>query len=348
MIQNHQHYYSLEDIASKFGGELLGNYSNVQVGQVASLANASAGQITFVASDKFVGLLAGTEASAVVVSPKHASATELPRIVCQNPYAYYARLVRLFNPPLVMAASVHPSAIIDSVLPKSTCIGAHVVIGKGVTFGERVVVHPGVVVGDDVAIGDDSVLYPNCTIYPDCLIGRRAIIHSGAVIGGDGFGFAQENGQWLKIPQIGRVVIGDDVEIGANTTIDRGALEDTLIGNDVKLDNQIQIAHNVAIGDHTAMAGCVGVAGSTKIGSNCTVGGAGMIVGHLDICDKTHISAGTLVTKSIKIPGKYTSIFPIDNHANWVKTAAQLKRLVTLAERVTELEKKIKELESNL
>jgi len=213
---------------------------------------------------------------------------------------------------------------------------------------ENVTLFPGCVIGDGVAIGSDSTLYPNVVIYPNCIVGERAVIHAGAVIGSDGFGFARDGELWIKIPQIGRVVIGDDVEIGANTSIDRGALDDTVIGNGVKLDNQIQIAHNVTIGDHSAMAGCVGVAGSTKIGRRCTVGGAGMIVGHLDIADDVHVSAGTMVTKNLRTPGQYTSIFPLEAHDEWLRNAAQIKRLAKLSERVAELEKKLELMEKSL
>ena len=177
------------------------------------------------------------------------------------------------------------------------------------------------------------------------MIGQRVLIQAGAVIGSDGFGFASEGEHWVKIPQIGRVVIGDDVEIGANTSIDRGALDDTMIGDGVKLDNQIQIAHNVVIGDHVAMAGCVGIAGSTKIGRRCTIGGAGMITGHLELTDDVHISAGTLVSKSLRKPGQYTSIFPLEVHEEWLRNAAQIKRLAKLAKRVSDLEKKLEEME---
>jgi UDP-3-O-[3-hydroxymyristoyl] glucosamine N-acyltransferase len=226
-------------------------------------------------------------------------------------------------------------------VPQTARIGEHVVIGENAVIGENVTLHPGCVIGEGVSIGEDSVLYPRVVVYRDCVVGRRAVIHAGAVIGGDGFGFAREGDRWIKIPQIGRVVIGDDVEIGANTTIDRGALEDTVIGDGVKLDNQIQIAHNVVVGEHTAMAGCVGVAGSTRIGRRCTVGGAGMIIGHLELADDVHISAGTMVTKSLRQPGQYTSIFPLEAHEAWLRNAAQIKRLASLAGRVAELEKKL-------
>ena len=229
--------------------------------------------------------------------------------------------------------------------PASASIGEHVVVGAGVQIGENVTLYPGCVIGDYVSIGDDSIIYPNVVIYRDCVIGKRAVIQAGAIIGGDGFGFAKDGECWVKIPQIGRVVIGDDVEVGANTSIDRGALDDTVIGNGVKLDNQIQIAHNVMIGEHSAMAGCVGVAGSTKIGRRCTVGGAGMIIGHLELADDVHISAGSMVTKSLRRAGQYTGIFPLEAHDAWLHNAAQIKRLAKLADRVADLEKKIEIME---
>jgi len=334
----------LDEIVARLGGTLEGDGS-VIVSQVATLSAAAAGQIAFLANPKYRQQLQTTRAAAVIVPPQYSAETPLPRIVYGNAYAYYARVVALLNPAPLRARGAHPTAVAHSRVPPSASIGENVVVGAGVTLGENVTLYPGCVIGDGVAIGDDSVLYPNVVVYRDCVIGKRAVIQAGAVIGGDGFGFAKEGERWIKIPQIGRVVIGDDVEVGANTSIDRGALDDTVIGNGVKLDNQIQIAHNVTIGDHAAMAGCVGVAGSTKIGRRCTVGGAGMIVGHLDLADDVHISAGTMVTKSLREPGQYTSIFPLEAHGSWLRNAAQIKRLARLAERVAELEKKIETME---
>jgi UDP-3-O-[3-hydroxymyristoyl] glucosamine N-acyltransferase len=191
------------------------------------------------------------------------------------------------------------------------------------------------------------LLHPNVTVYPGCMIGKRVILHSGCVIGSDGFGFAKEGDVWVKIPQIGRVLIGDDVEIGANTAIDRGALEDTVIGNHVKLDNQIHIAHNIRIGDCTAIAGCVGIAGSTKIGSRCTIGGAAMIVGHIEIGDNVHISGGTVVPKDIAKPGLYTGVYPIDEHGAWLRNGAHVRGLDKMHKRIRELEKKLAALETS-
>lgn len=336
--------WRLDEIVARLGGALEGDGS-VVVSQVATLASAKTGQIAFLANPKYRQQLQSTSASAVIVPPKFAGDTTLPRIVHPNSYAYYARVVQLLNPAEARPRGVHPSAVVHSVVPPSVSVGENVVLGKDVALGENVTLYPGCVVGDGVSIGDDSVLYPNVVIYRACKIGKRAVVQAGAVIGSDGFGFAKEGDSWVKIPQIGRVVIGDDVEIGANTSIDRGALDDTIIGDGVKLDNQIQIAHNVVIGQHTAMAGCVGVAGSTRIGQRCTIGGAGMIVGHLDLVDDVHVSAGTMVTKSLRQPGQYTSIFPLESHAEWLQNAAQIKRLAKLAERVSELEEKLELME---
>lgn len=334
----------LEEIVARLGGQLEGDPS-VVVSQVATLASAGAGQIAFLANPKYRQQLQATRASAVIVPPKFAGDTELPRIVHQNSYAYYARVAALLNPPEARPAGVHPSAVIHTAVPETARIGENVVIGRNATIGENVTLYPGCVIGDGVSIGADSVLYSNVVVYRDCVIGSRAVVHAGAVIGSDGFGFAKEGERWIKIPQLGRVVIGDDVEIGANTSIDRGALDDTVIGDGVKLDNQIQIAHNVVVGDHAAMAGCVGIAGSARIGRRCTIGGAGMIVGHIELADDVHVSAGTMITKSLHQPGQYTGVFPFEAHEEWLRSAAQMRRLTKLAERVAELEKKLELME---
>ncbi len=335
----------LDEIVLRLGGALEGDGS-VRVSQVAPLASARAGQIAFLANPKHRGALRETGASAVIVPPQFAAETALPRIVHANPYAYYARVVALLNPPVRRAPGIHASAVVGSSVPASASIGENVVIGQEVRIGENVVLYPGCVIGDGAAIGDDSVLYPNVVVGHACVIGKRAVIQPSAVIGGDGFGFAKEGERWIKIPQIGRVVIGDDVEIGSNTSVDRGALDDTVIGDGVKLDNLIQIAHNCVIGENSAMAGCTGIAGSTKIGKRCTIGGAGMIVGHIEIADDVHISGGTLISKSLGQPGQYTGVFPFAPHGEWLHNAAQIKRLAKLAERIAELEKKLEDLET--
>ena len=336
--------FRLDEIVARLGGRLEGDGS-VLVTQVGTLASAGAGQIAFLANPKYRKQLQTTGAAAVIVPPQFVADTNLPCIIHNNAYAYYAKVAAMLNPVTIRLPGVHSSAVVHSQLHSSVSIGENVVIGKDVQFGENVTLYPGCVIGDRVSLGEGTCIYPNVVIYSDCVVGKRAVIQAGAVIGGDGFGFAKEGDNWIKIPQIGRVIIGDDVEVGANTSIDRGALDDTVIGNGVKIDNQIQIAHNVTIGENSALAGCVGIAGSTRIGRRCTVGGAGMIIGHLEIADDVHVSAGSMVTKNLLNPGQYTSIFPIETHAAWLKNAAQIKRLAKLADRVAELEKKLEKLE---
>ena len=332
---------SLADIAARLGGDVLGDAQTL-ISQVATLASAGAGEIGFLTNLKYKNQLQTTQASAVIVSPDFADAVALPRIVTKNPYAYYARLATLLNPRAVALPGIHPTAYCASSVPASASIGPHVSIGSAVVIGEGVVIHAGCVLGDGVSIGDGSVLYPNVSVYAGCAIGRHAIIHSGAVIGADGFGFAPDQGQWIKIPQIGRVVIGDDVEIGANTSVDRGALDDTTIGDGCKIDNQIQIGHNCTIGKHCVIAACAAIAGSVELKDNVIVGGAAMIAGHVTIASGAVISGGSLVMKNITKPGQYTSVFPLEEHSHWLHNAAQIRHLAKLAERVSELEKKLK------
>jgi UDP-3-O-[3-hydroxymyristoyl] glucosamine N-acyltransferase len=301
--------FTLGHIASRLGGRVAGDPSTL-IRQVGSLQRAAAGEIAFFSNRKLHDQLAATCASAVVLAPEDESATALPRILVDNPYLYFARLSQLFNPLTTQPVGVDPAAR----------------VARSARLGQRVSIGAGCVVGEDCVIGDDSCLYPNVVLYANSTLGRRVIVHSGAVIGADGFGFAQESGRWIKIPQIGGVRIGDDVEIGANTTIDRGALDDTVIEDGVKLDNQIQIGHNTRIGANTAVAGCTGIAGSADIGANCTFGGAAMILGHLRIVDNVHVSAGTMVTRSVLKPGTYTGIYPFDEHDAWARGAAAVRR----------------------
>lgn len=337
--------FTLAEIAAQLGGDVLGD-GNIRIRQVSTLAAAGEGEIAFLANRKYRSQLQTTRAAAVLLAPADAAAFSGPRIVTANPYAYYARVASLLNPPQAGFSGIHPSAVVASVLPESVSIGPQVCIGSGVELGENVVIHAGCVLGDGVRIGAGAVLYPNVTVYHGCVLGERVIVHAGAVIGADGFGFAPEGKSWVKIPQIGVVRIGNDVEIGANTTIDRGALEDTLIGDGCKIDNQVQIAHNCRIGPNSVLAGCVGVAGSVTMGEHCVVGGAGMVTGHLTLAEGTTISAGSLVMKSINEPGaRYTGVFPLDTHDDWVHNAAHIRRLGKLADRVSELEKKLKEIE---
>lgn len=337
--------YRLADIVAHFGGSVLGE-ADTAVSQVATLGNAQAGHITFLASGKYRAQLAATCAGAIIVGEADADATSIPRIVCDNPYLYFAKVSTLLNPLPPMLPGIHASAVVaeGAQVDPTAHIGPHVAIGAGARIGARCVVMAGCSIGENTSIGEDVRLYPRVVVYHDCVLGDRLIAHSGAVIGADGFGMAQDGERWLKIPQIGRVIIGDDVEIGANTTIDRGALDDTVIEDGVKLDNQIQVAHNVRIGAHTAIAGCVGIAGSTTIGRHCRIGGSAGILGHLQIADHVDISSFTLIGKSIREPGSYTGIFPFSKDETWRKNAAQLRHLDGLADKVKMLQQEIEAL----
>jgi len=329
----------LSDIVAQFGGELFGEPST-QISRIAPLESARSGDLSFLTNARYERQLATTRASAVILSRESAAATALPRIVCDNPYAYFARVSNLLNPAYAYAPGVHSRACVAETarLGTDVYIGPGAIIDDGAEIGAGVQIGAGCYIGRNVRVGAGTLMHANCSVYSDCVIGERAIIHSGAVIGADGFGMAMESGRWLKIPQIGRVIIGADVEIGANTTIDRGALDDTIIEDDVKLDNQIQIGHNCVIGAHTAIAGCVGIAGSVRIGRYCRIGGSAMINGHLEITDNVEISGGTLVPKSIREPGKYTAVFPISDHDDWSRNASLIRHLKQLRSRIRALE----------
>jgi len=324
---------------------------------IGTLGAAGPSEIAFLANAHYAEQLAGTHAAAVILTPEAAKTLDagqgpgFARVVCSDPYLLYARVAQWFDAQMRPAARafVHPSAVVDdgAVLEDDVCIGPQVVIEGGTRIGRGSVIGAGCVIGANCEIGPGSLLHARVTLYSRVRIGARAIIHSGAVLGADGFGFAPdavaasrgERGRWVKIPQLGGVVIGDDVEIGANTTIDRGALEDTSIGHGVKLDNQIMIAHNVRVGDFTAMAACVGIAGSTRIGSRCTLGGAAMISGHLELGDDVHISGGTLVSASVAKPGRYTAVYPLAEHGEWQRNAAVVQQLARLRRRLQAVER---------
>jgi UDP-3-O-[3-hydroxymyristoyl] glucosamine N-acyltransferase len=319
---------TLREVVARLGGEAVGEPPSPLTG-VATLDSAGPRHIAFLANPKYRARLAMTKAGAVIVGPGDRDAVSIPRIVSDNPYAYYARTVALFHPEPAAAPGIHPFAQVDggANVDASAQIGPFVVIGPGASIGKGARIGAHCVIGTKVAIGEGSQLHPRVTIYDGCSLGARCIVHSGAVIGADGFGMARDAGRWVKIPQVGAVRIGDDVEIGANTTIDRGALDDTVIEEGVKLDNQIQVAHNCVIGAHTVIAGCTGISGSTTIGRNCLIGGGVGIVGHISICDHVTISGMTLVAKSITQPGTYTSGLPMMPHAQWLRNAAHLRRL---------------------
>jgi len=322
----------LRDLISKLGGEALGEVSQPLEG-VGTIENAAANCITFLANPRYRTALASSNAGAVIVGLKDVEVTDKPRIVAANPYAYFARVAQLFSPARGVVAGIHSSAVIHAgawIAPTAE-IAEFVSVGRGAIIGEGARVGAGCVIGENTVIGAGSALSARVTIYADCRVGERVIVHSGVVIGADGFGFAPDNGQWIKIPQTGRVIIGDDCELGANTTVDRGAMDDTTIGNGVKIDNQVQVGHNCTIGDHTVISGCVGIAGSTHIGRHVMIGGAASIIGHLDICDDAIISATTFVTKSITEPGTYTSGIPHMTHRDWLKNTVHIRNLDRLA-----------------
>jgi UDP-3-O-[3-hydroxymyristoyl] glucosamine N-acyltransferase len=324
--------FTVREIVERLGGEAVGE-AGVALTCVAAIEAAGPADITFLANPRYRARLARTRAGAVIVSPRERDATSLARIVSDNPYAYYARVVTLFHPPRAAVAGIHRLAAVDpsAAVAASAEIGPFAVVGAGARVGERARIGAGSVVGEAAAVGEDTLLHARVTIYHGCIVGARCVLHSGAVIGADGFGMANEGGRWIKIPQVGRAVLGDDVEVGANTTIDRGALEDTVIEDGVKLDNQIQIAHNCRIGAHTVIAGCTGISGSTTVGRHCMIGGGAGLVGHITIADGVTVSGMTLVTKSITKPGTYTSGLPFMAHADWLKNAAHLRRLDEIA-----------------
>lgn len=323
---------TLQEIARRLGGEIAGDPA-VEVDGVATLDEAGPRQITFLANPRYRAKLAGTRAGAVIVGARDRDATAIPRIVADNPYAYYARTVALFHPPRAAVAGAHPTAVVDPgarVAPTAE-VGPFAVIAAGARIGERARIGAGCAIGEGASIGDDTVLHPRVTVYDGCTVGARCILHSGAVIGADGFGMAPDAGKWVKIPQVGSAVLGDDVEVGANTTIDRGALGDTVVGEGVKIDNQVQVAHNCRIGAHTVIAGCTGISGSTVIGRHCVIGGGVGIVGHIEIADGVTVTGTTFVTKSITQPGVYSSGLPMMPHADWLRNAAHLRRLDRIA-----------------
>ena len=330
---------SLGEIASAIGAELHGN-SEVVISRVATIQNADDGCLAFLSNRRYASFLKKTAASAVVLSDADVSECPVPALVCADPYLGFVKAVRYLNPTPEFQNYNHPTAIIDDSvsIPEGSFIGANVIIEKDVKIDGPVYIGHGCIISEEVTIGSFSRLLSNVTICHGVHIGDRTIIHPGAVIGADGFGLAKEGEAWLKIPQLGSVTIGDDAEIGANTTIDRGAIEDTLIGNGVKIDNQVQIGHNVVIGEHTAIAGQVAVAGSVKIGHRCMIGGASAINGHIEISDDVVITGMSGVSNSIKESGIYSAGIPVTDNLTWRKNIARFKQLDKLARRLGLLE----------
>jgi UDP-3-O-[3-hydroxymyristoyl] glucosamine N-acyltransferase len=317
---------TVAEIVARLGGECVGDAS-IAIDRIAPLEAAQASQIAFLANPRYKAQLGSTRAGCVIVAPALAeeAAARGTAIVTADPYLYYARLSQWWaQGEDATPAGVHPSAVVEpgAVIAPDAVIGALSYIGRG------------------AVVGAGTFIAARVTVGARCVIGQRGVVHSGVVIGADGFGFAPHQGRWEKIAQLGAVRIGNDVEIGANTCIDRGALDDTVIEDGVKLDNLIQVGHNVRIGAHSAMAGCVGIAGSARIGRHCTLGGGAIVLGHLELADHVHITAASVVSRSITEPGQYSGMFPIDDNASWEKNAATLRQLYALRERLRALEKK--------
>jgi len=331
--------FTLGELAERVGARVLGDDACVISG-VASLKNAQPGDISFLANSRYRKYLRNSEASAVILGVSDQDGCEINRLIVDDPYLCYARVATLLHPPRQRTVDRHPTAVIsaESDVHPSASVGPNCVIEAGVSIGENSEIAAGCYVGEGAVIGCDSCVSVNVSICNGSRIGDRTLIHPGVVIGGDGFGLASNQGRWFKVPQLGRVVIGSDVEIGANTTIDRGALEDTVLEDGVKLDNQIQVAHNVHIGAHTAIAGCTGIAGSVRIGRHCAIGGGVGILGHLEIVDRVHITAMSLVTKSIEKPGVYSSGTPLEENRSWRKNYARIRQLDSIARRLKCLE----------
>ncbi len=336
---------TLAELARRFGGVLRGN-PETEIDHVAPLHRADPRAVAFVAGRRYLDRLAHTCAGVVILAPHDADGYAGNALIVDNPHACFAQVAQWLHPPHTQPVGVAHTAQIaaDARVAASATVAAFVVVEAGATIGARAAIGPGCHIGRNAEIGEDTRLAANVVIAHGCHLGRRCLVQAGAVIGADGFGFARDGERWLKVPQLGRVAIGDDVEIGANTTIDRGGLDDTVIGNGVKLDNQVHIAHNVRIGDHTAIAACVGIAGSTTVGARCTVGGQGGITDHLTLADDVHVTAGSLVTSSILHAGAYSSSLKAQPVEEWRRNAARLHRLDELARRVHDIESMLKKL----
>lgn len=334
----------LGEIAQFIGAELRGN-ADLKLDGLATLNDAGPSDLSFLANPAYRDQLSNTSAGAVIIHPGQADESPCDTLVLDNPYLGYAKVSALFETLPKPTNRVHPTAIIDetATLEENVSIGANAVIEAHVRIGQGVVIGAACVIGERSEIDKLTRLHANVTIYHDVRVGQSCILHSGSVIGADGFGFAQDQGRWHKIRQIGGVSIADNVEIGANTTIDRGAMSNTIIGNGVKLDNQIQIAHNVEIGTNTAIAASTAIAGSTKIGKDCTIAGGAAITGHITIADGTHLNGMATITKSIKKAGSYSSGTGFQSTTDWKKSVARFRQLDDIAKRIKALEKVVKE-----
>ena len=334
--------FKLSDIAKLLKADIKGNPDKIIYG-LAPLQSADAGQLAFLDNSKYRKFLQATKAGAVIIHPGEQEHCLVDALIVDKPYVAYAKAAQLFAYDANIAQGIHASAITghNCTIASTAKIAANVVIADGVSIADNVSIHPGCVIGEGVTIDENTILWPNVTLYHGVNLGKDVIIHSGAIIGSDGFGMANQQGEWLKIPQIGTVIIKDKVEIGANTTIDRGALGDTVINEGVKLDNQIQIGHNVEIGEHTAIAACSGVSGSTKIGKHCMISGMVGFTGHFEVTDNVVITGMTMVSKSISKPGIYSSGTAMEPHKKWLKNAVRFRQLDDMAKKISQLEKQL-------
>ena len=332
--------YSLGELENILGAKSIGD-AEYNLQGLASLNQAREQHVTFISSDKSLDQLATCKAGAVVLKEIHSDLFPGNRLIVSDPYMAYALLIAVFYPRPKRKAGITSSASVSesAIIAKTTSIGAHCSLGENVVIGENCEIYPGVVIAENTRIGNDCLIYPNVSLYSDTVIGDNVIIHSGCVIGSDGFGFARKSQGWEKIHQRGNVVIGNNVEIGASTTIDRGSLDSTVIEDGVIIDNQVHIAHNVVVGAGSALAGCVGIAGSAKLGKNCMVAGAVAINGHIEIADGTQFHGGTIVTKGNKEKGIFSSTPPMQEVRQWRKSAVRYRHLDDMAKRIKELEK---------
>ncbi len=334
--------YLLGELAEKINAELHGD-PDCKIHGVATVASAEEGQISFIANSLYKKHLSSTRASAVILSTKDFTDSRLKNaLIMQDPHLGFCKVVELFHPPKKKPGKISSKAIVSgsAIISKSANIAAAVIIGENTIVGDDVIINPGTVVGDNVSISADCLIHSNVTICNDVQIGSGVILHPGVVIGADGFGLVKDKDAWRKIPQIGSVIIENNVEIGANTTIDRGAIDNTIIKTGVKIDNQVQIAHNCYIGEYTAIAACTGISGSTHIGKRCMLGGGSGFGGHLTICDDAVFTGFAFVSKSVNKPGVYSSGIPLKDNLTWRKNVARFNRLEKMAERITQLEKK--------
>jgi UDP-3-O-[3-hydroxymyristoyl] glucosamine N-acyltransferase len=331
---------SLGELAQKFNTKFCGD-SNHQISAVAALDTADSHHLSFLSNPKYSSLLESTKAGVVILSSENSDHFQGNKIIATDPYVVFAKVAALFQKSKDTLHEIHANTVIadSAVIGKNVHIGAFSIIGENTVIADETVLEARVTIGNNCRIGKNCLIKPNVVISDECTVGENVILHPGCIIGADGFGLARDKDKWIKVPQLGAVIIGDDCEVGANTTIDRGTMDDTVLENDVHLDNQIQIAHNVRIGAHTVMAGCSAVAGSAKIGKNCLIGGGVGIIGHLEVCDNVTLQSMALVTHSIKKAGSYSSVSPLQETSNWRKSAVRIKQLDKIAKRLARLEK---------